>query len=211
MQSLFAINVSLNTLSHIIRQMPDVRTVDGVPMEKARVFADHRAIDAYDMKNVDQITNVARELIINMDESGFADSVDAESERASISKEYSHPSIPIAIDHSIKRSTTVPGISTDGAALKPRIIVSRVTVENELFLWDCHQDEIVFKYQENGVVTVPLYEEWITTVPLPYFEVKRALGTPDNYSRITSSFVRSDLASRPRNFRECQTKLSDAD
>jgi hypothetical protein len=97
--------------------MPDVKTFDGIPIDKALVFADLRAIAAYSPKIADQVKNVPREFMVSMDESGFADSVD---ERVVVSKDYPHPSIPVPVD----RRT----------ALKPLIILARVIVEKELFL-----------------------------------------------------------------------------
>jgi hypothetical protein len=46
-QLMFQVDVSLNTPSQIIRQIPSVKVIHGIPMEKARVFPDSRAMDAY--------------------------------------------------------------------------------------------------------------------------------------------------------------------
>jgi hypothetical protein len=65
--------------------MPDVKTVDGILMKRACEFADPRAIDADCTKMADQIKNVPREFIVNIDKSCFADSVDARPERIVVS------------------------------------------------------------------------------------------------------------------------------
>jgi hypothetical protein len=42
----FGVAVSANTISDILRGLPGVKTVTGVPMERRRVMADPERIDA---------------------------------------------------------------------------------------------------------------------------------------------------------------------
>jgi hypothetical protein len=95
---LFEIGVSLNTLSHLIRQMPDVKTVDWIPMERARVAADSAAIKACYAKIAELIDGVLRESVLNTDETGFADYVDARDEGLIVPATNPHATTPIPLD-----------------------------------------------------------------------------------------------------------------
>jgi hypothetical protein len=68
---LFGISDSLNTLSHLIRQMSDMKTVDGIPMEGARVMTDAAAIDAYYAKIAELIDRVPREFVLSWTKPGL--------------------------------------------------------------------------------------------------------------------------------------------
>jgi hypothetical protein len=133
-QLLFGVNLSLNTLSHIVRQIPGVKVIDRIPVEKACAFGDSGAIDAYYSKVANQTKGVPRGFIVNMDEIGFADFVDARPERVIVLANYLHTSAPIPVDRSITRSTKVAGIAPDGRALKPLVIIPCVTIEREIFV-----------------------------------------------------------------------------
>jgi hypothetical protein len=156
---LFGIGVSLNTLSRLIRHPPDVKTVDWIPMERARVMADPAAIDAYYAKIAELIDDVPREFVLNMDETGFADHLDAREERIMVPATYLHATIPLPVDCNMKRSTMVAGVAADGAALKPMIIVPRVTIERELLLWGYGSGKVFFKFQENRFIAIPRFGE----------------------------------------------------
>jgi hypothetical protein len=61
--------------------MPDMKTVDGIPIERARVMPDPAAIDIYYAKIAELIDGIPREFVLNMDETGFSDHVDAREEK----------------------------------------------------------------------------------------------------------------------------------
>jgi hypothetical protein len=82
--------------------MPDVKTVDGIPMERARVMADPAAIDAYYAKIAELIDGVPREFVLNTDETEFSDDIDAWEERVIVPAIYPHATIPISVDRNMK-------------------------------------------------------------------------------------------------------------
>jgi hypothetical protein len=172
--SLFGINVSLNTPSHLIRQMPDLKTVDKIPTETARVIAEPAVIDAYYTKIAEDIDGVPREFVLHMDETGFADDVDATKERVIVPATYRHATIPVPVDRNMKRPTMVAGVIVDGTALKPMIIVPRVTIERELLLSGYGSGKVIFEFQGNGFITIRLFEEWMSAVLIPSVQTKRA-------------------------------------
>jgi hypothetical protein len=54
------------------------------------------------------------------------------------------------------------------------IIVPSLTIERELSLWG-YEDRVIFKYQEHGFITIPIFEEWVNKVLLPYYAEQREL------------------------------------
>jgi hypothetical protein len=101
-----------------------------------------------------------RECVLNMDETQFADYVDASEKRVIVPATYPHATIPIPVDRNMKQSTTVARVAADGIASKPMIIILRVTIERELLLWGYGSGKVIFKFQENGFITRPLLKGW---------------------------------------------------
>jgi hypothetical protein len=77
---LFEMAVSLNAMSHIVKQIPGLKTVKGIPMERSRVMADENAIDGYCEHLTTFLPGIPRAFIVNIDESGFANYTDARPE-----------------------------------------------------------------------------------------------------------------------------------
>jgi hypothetical protein len=69
----------------------------------------------------------------------------------------------------------VAGVAADGTAWKPAIIVARVTIKCELLFWNYGSGNVIFKFQEYGFITIPLFEEWMNAVLIPYVQTKRVL------------------------------------
>jgi hypothetical protein len=79
----FRAPMSPNPMSHILRGIPGVKTVDGVPMEANRALANPNQIDEYSARLECVIQGVARAFILNANETGFADFPDARIEKES--------------------------------------------------------------------------------------------------------------------------------
>jgi hypothetical protein len=99
---------------------------------------------------------------------------DARPETVVVPADYPLDQIYIPANRSIKRSTLVAAIAADGTGLKPLIIVPRLTIERELYLWG-YQGRVIFRYQEHGFVTITLFEKWVNKVLLPCYADQREL------------------------------------
>jgi hypothetical protein len=99
-----------------------------------------------------------------MDESGFADFPDARPQVLVVPENYRHQRVPIPSDRRVKRSTMVTGIAADGTCWKPLVLVPRLTIEKELFFWGYDSENVRFQRQENGLVPIRIFEDWVTNI-----------------------------------------------
>jgi hypothetical protein len=132
------------------------------------------------------IRGIPRAFIVNLDESDFSDYPDARRETVVVHADNSGDTIPIPFDRNTKWATMVAVIAADGAGLKPLIIVSCKAIEVELILWDVRHSKSDFDYQENGFMTIKLFEKWVGAFLMPYFSVVR-MCTGDNGPTIVIS------------------------
>jgi hypothetical protein len=91
------VSASPDTMWQIIQKMPQIKIVDGNPMEKTRVRASLQAIRECCQKLGMEIQGVPRDFVVNMDETGCADFVDARKEQVLVPAEYPRPTIPIPL------------------------------------------------------------------------------------------------------------------
>ena len=73
-----------------------------------------------------------------------------------------------------KRTTIVATISADGTTFIPFVIISRVTIEREICLYNyIHRENIFFAYQPNSFMTTHLFNMWANEIFFPEAERRR--------------------------------------
>lgn len=171
----FHIEVKLDTMRHICRALPNVKTVRGIPMEKSRVEASPEDIKKY-YKELDQaIHDVPGAFIFNIDEAGCSDWTDAHEITVLVPNQYEKSTIEIPVDRNSKRATIVACIAADGSFLKPMIILPRKTMELDLLMWGYTNEKALFAYQKNAFMTTVLFEEWAKNVFFEELKKRRQL------------------------------------
>jgi hypothetical protein len=111
--------------------------------------------------------------VINVDERGCADFVDARNESVIVSVTYGGDDIAMPVDPLIKCESLIGGIAADGTPLKAVIIVPRKTVEIEVKLCGHGDKHMSLVYQEYGSLSTTIFKGWIMTVLIPYVAVER--------------------------------------
>jgi hypothetical protein len=165
--------VALDTLRKNIREMPEFRTIDGIPMEKERVQASPEEIEAYleTLSRLIAAFGLPAGMLVNIDEAGHQCWQDAHRETVIVPVSYTEETIPMPVRRNEKRATLLGGICADGTVLDPLVIVPRVTIEKELLLLGGAKLHIA--YQPNGFITQELFEEWCRDVLFPFFWAQR--------------------------------------
>jgi hypothetical protein len=120
--------------------------VKGVPMDNSRVMPDRCLLVRPEV------------CVINVDETGCADFVDARNEDIIVPVSSEGDKIPIPIDRTIECTSLIAGIAADGMALKPIMIVSRKTIDREARLWGYGSKNVLFVHQENDSISTPIFE-----------------------------------------------------
>ena len=164
------------TLRSIIGSWEAVKLVDGVPMEDSRLYASCEEIERYfdDLEEVITTGDIPAAFIVNVDESGFDQFVDARQSRRIVPARYDLNSVPVGVSRTEKRATLIAAICGDGAALKPLVVVHRETVETELLLRGYTSDKVILKRSDTGFVNTGLFIEWAQRSLFPAMRQRRA-------------------------------------
>jgi hypothetical protein len=128
------IALSGDTRRHIVRGMPTVRSVIGIPTESERVAVSPGQIETWFDELELKIQGIPREFVFKRDETGCSEHPDRREVRALGPMCYARASLPVPMDRHSKRSTLTACIAADGFRAKPFIIVSRAATEAELRL-----------------------------------------------------------------------------
>jgi hypothetical protein len=167
------ITILPNTLIKIINSIPLLKVVKGKPMEQERVNFDHEEVQEYFRKLTIDISDAPASLIINIDECGYQEWADAHDEKIIVSIKFPGDTIEIPNNRAQRRSAMVASIPADGGTLKLMIIVSRKTIELELYETGYTPNECMFVFQENGFINKNLFIKWFSEVLIPYVQQER--------------------------------------
>ena len=158
----FDLSINVKTLRGMVDRWADFRVVDGVPMEDSRNFSDRNEIDEY-FARLGEMLDVAKippAFVINADETGFQEFVDARGSARIVPTEYPLNSVPVPVTRAEKRATLLAAISADGTYLRPMVVVPRDTMERELLLRGYTPDKIHYGRSEKGFMNTQLFTEW---------------------------------------------------
>jgi transposase len=150
------------------------RPVKGKPLEQERMDASEEAIVRY-FQYLDRVFSegVPAALVINLDETGHQEWVDTREEKVLVPPTYEGDSMLIGVPRNGKRSTLLGAIAVSGVHLKPLVIISRKTVDKELFEQGFTPDQAIYACQDNGFITSELFDRWCEAVLFPYIETTR--------------------------------------
>jgi hypothetical protein len=173
LQSSHEIVISGDTLRHVVRNMSQIKSIIGVPMESERVDVDPAALTAWFDELEAKIEGIPRQFIFNIDEAGSSEHGDKQEVKVLVPLDYPDPSIPVPFDRHSKRSMLTACIAADGYRMKPFIIVDRVTAEAELRIYGYDRKNVCFASQENAFMTKRLFDLWAQEVFFPAIEERR--------------------------------------
>lgn len=172
----YGVLLNIGSLRNFVARSPDFKTVTGVPLEDSRLFSKPEEIDLY-FEKVDEILRTAAipaAFVINVDESGFNEFVDARETTRVVPADYALNSVPVPITRGEKRATLIGAICGDGHALKPMVVLQRETIEAELLIRGYTTDKVIFARSDKGFVTTKLFTRWGRQALIPELRRRRA-------------------------------------
>ena len=163
------IEITPDVLRHIVKREQSLKVVKAVPMEDKRVLCDTEDIDSYLEALQAMGNNRPACLVANLDEMGYLEYQDQTSQVVVVPEYHKGKNVQLMVDRSKRRMTILQCIFADQTTAPPLIVLSRKTVEKELYDFGLTPDKCMFAYQENGFITTDIFMEWSTKFLIPEF------------------------------------------
>jgi hypothetical protein len=167
-QETFGKSILMDTLRHFIHSLPSVKIIRGIPMDAERVDCDHAAIDAFyeELARYFQ-DDIPSSFVLNVDETGIQEFVDARELSVVVPIEFGDDSIFIGKKRSEKRISLLGGIFGDGTTLKPILVVPRETLDSEIIERGYPQKNVSIYSRDNGFIDTEIFDSWIAIILIP--------------------------------------------
>lgn len=138
-----------------------------VPIEDTRLFASPSQIDEYFINLAKLINGIPASLVCNLDEMGFSEYVDTRPQTIVVPRSVKEDKILVPISRAKRRMTILWCIFADGTFINPLVVLSRKSIEKELFDAGFTPENFLFRYQSSGFVTTELFNEWAAKILIP--------------------------------------------
>jgi hypothetical protein len=168
---LFIVN---NTLHHMLSKLDCLKSVVGLPMEEKRVSVKQEDIIHYFAYIIQHLNGTPAHFIFNMDEMGHQEFVDAGSKIVFVPSDYPNASIYYPVPRTGRRITLIAAIALDGSYIKPMMIISRKTIDDDLPLLGITAEKVVIVHQPKGFIETFIFERWFEEIFLPELEARRS-------------------------------------
>jgi hypothetical protein len=105
----------MSKIRNVLKNIGTLKSVVGIPLEEQRLECNTVLIDEYFQRLETLLKNYPAALVINLDETGHHDFVDATDIKVLGLNEYSKPSINIPVSKDCKRASLLGEITAHGA------------------------------------------------------------------------------------------------
>ena len=165
-----------DTIRHLVRKNPHLKTVHGLPMDQSRLQSSPEDIDLYFELISKDFQGVPSSFIFNLDETGFDDWADKAECCAVVPATFPDAEILVPVSRQTKRATLLGCIAADGSSLKPFVIVPRRTMEREIILNGYTSEKVTIVHQPNGFIDSKLFEDWADSIFFPEVQRRREVS-----------------------------------
>lgn len=179
----FQLSVLPDTLRKWVNRTTQFKTARSQPMEDRRLQTRTQDIESYLSELAEAVDGIPSALVLNLDESGFQRFVDSKHETVIVPRDVTRAFHPVSRQE--KRATFLLTVAADGSALKPLVLVPRVTIEGELILAGYGPQSCILAHTANGYITRELFERYIRQVLVPYVVEMRQLLGYDGHAVLT--------------------------
>ena len=169
----YGIDITPDVLGAILRREENLKVIKAKPMEDGRVLCDPDAIDDYlDLLKL-MVTDRPACMVANLDEMGYLEYQDMPVQTVVVPSFHKGSEMPLMVSRTKRRMSILVCIFADQTTAVPLVVLSRKTVEKELYDFGMTPEKVMFAYQENGFVTTEIFQEWAIRYLLPEFGRRR--------------------------------------
>ena len=142
-----------------------------IPIDEKRCYVPDEAIKSFLHQLIEKLVGVQRGFLFNIDESGQQDFVDAMKTIVICPADADEVYIPAS--RASRKLTVLHTICSDGDWVKPLFVVSRKTIDSELYR-QIPPKSIAIQYQGKGHLDSQIFSYWLYDIFIPYLMEKRS-------------------------------------
>jgi hypothetical protein len=169
----FGKSLRLDTLYQLLKRDGRVKSCAGTPMEDSRLHVTEQAIRDYFATLCANVSGAPAHFVFNMDEMGHQTWADAREIICFVPGDYPDETVPYPVSRTGKRVTLVACIAADGSFIRPSIVISRKTFDDELLLYGFTPEKVEIYDQSNGYIDLEIFNDWMRDTFVPELLARR--------------------------------------
>jgi hypothetical protein len=162
-----------DALTQILRRDGRIRLVEAKPMEEDRMNVTDDQIMSYLDELRTTIDGTRAHFLFNMDEVGHQDWADRGEYHCYVAEHVHDEFVYVPVPRTGKRITVIACVAADGSYLRPSVIISRKTFEDEIVEYGLTPEKVEIYDQPKGFIDTDIFEDWIKDTFVPEVERRR--------------------------------------
>jgi hypothetical protein len=164
----FRVEISANTLYHVMAREPDIRACRAIPMDQSRIQVPVEDIRAHFQSLWNNISGAPAHFVFNMDEMGHQEWADAPEKVCFVPVSHAPDHVFYPVPRTGKRITLIACCSADGGVVRPAIVIPRKTFEDdELCTIGLSSEKVDIYHQPKGYIDRSIFEDWLRDTFVP--------------------------------------------
>jgi hypothetical protein len=166
-------SLCLDSLYQLLRRDGRVRSCTGTPMEDSRLRVSDESIREYFATLFANVSGAPAHFVFNMDEMGHQTWADAREIMCFVPGDYQEDTVPYPVSRTGKRITLIACVAADGSFVRPCIVISRKTFDDELLLYGFTPEKVEIYNQRNGYIDIEIFNDWVRDTFVPEIVARR--------------------------------------
>jgi hypothetical protein len=162
-----------DTLYHALARDPRIRSCEARPMDEKRAQVTDDAIRDYFAGLFATVSGAPAHFVFNMDEMGHQTWVDAEKTVCFVPAEFTEPIVHYPLSRTGKRITLIGCIAADGSFLRPCLVISRKTFDDEILIHGFTPEKVEIYSQANAYIDLGIFDDWFRDTFVPDLIARR--------------------------------------
>lgn len=166
--------IAKTTLQRTIQRIPRIRCCVTTPIEAERLRVSDEDILAWFMQLRESIDGAPPHFVFNMDEMGHQDYADAR-HKLCVIPSYVTEKAYYEVSRRGKRISLIACIAADGSYMRPALILTRSTYDDELLEFGLTSEKIDVYSQKHSYIDRDIFTDWLKDTVIPDLRKRRAL------------------------------------
>jgi hypothetical protein len=162
-----------DTLYHALTRDPRVRSCQAQPIDEKRLQVDDAAIRDYFGVLFATVSGAPAHFVFNMDEMGHQSWADAQKTVCFVPADFQEPVVHYPVSRTGKRITLVACIAADGSFLRPCLVISRKTFDDEILTQGFTAEKVEIYSQSKAYIDLDIFDDWFKDTFIPEVNVRR--------------------------------------
>jgi hypothetical protein len=162
-----------DTLYHALTRDSRIRPCKAEPIDERRAQVSDDAIREYFSTLFTTVSGAPAHFVFNMDEMGHQTWADAQQTVCFVPVDFEDSIVHYPVPRTGKRVTLIACIAADGSFIRPCLVISRKTFDDEILIQGFTPEKVEIYSQSKAYIDLDIFDDWFKDTFIPELVARR--------------------------------------